>query len=81
MTGRRLPRDPDNPTALPTVDTAVVIDTAVALDVDEYVEVTSSKIDVAAGDMFVFTVERAGADGFTGELGILQQVGVISTGS
>jgi catechol 2,3-dioxygenase-like lactoylglutathione lyase family enzyme len=81
VTGRRLPRDPDNPTDLPTVDTAVVIDTAVAVDVDEYVEVTSDKIDVVAGDIFVFTVERAGADGYTGELGILQQVGVISTGS
>ena len=81
VTGRRLPRDPINPTDLPTVDSAVVIATSAVITANQYVEFESDEIDVVAGDVYLFTVERGAADGYTGSLGILQQVGVLTPGS
>jgi len=81
LTGRRLPRDASSATPLPTVDSPITIDTTGAVAADEYIEAESDPIDVAAGDVFLFTVERSDADGYTGELGIIQQTGVITTGT
>lgn len=80
VTGRRIPR-PTGPTSLPTLDTAIVIDTTGAVEVDEYIEVESDPIDVEAGDIFLFTINRSDSDAYPGELGILQQVGIITSGS
>ena len=81
VTGRRLPRNATGAEPLPLVDTAIVINTIGVVATDEYREFESDPITVVAGDIFFFTVERDDADGYTGALGILQQVGLVSAGS
>lgn len=68
--------------ALPTSDSAVTISTALAVsNANEYVEVESDEITVAAGDDFLFTVQRSASDGYAGELGIIRHAGVLVAGS
>lgn len=81
LTGRRVLRPTTGPIELPAVDTAIVIDTTGAISANEYIEAESDPIDVAAGDMFLFTISRDEVDGFAGEVGILQAVGIIEAGT
>jgi hypothetical protein len=80
INGRSIPRV-TVATDLPApTDVAVPIVTAVAVTADQYLDVDSDEIDVVAGDIYAFTVERGAADGYTGELGLLQVVGIVSQG-
>lgn len=63
---------------LEAAEFAVTIDTALTLDENnQYVEVTSEAFEVAAGDLIFFTVQRDDDD-YDAEVGILDQVGILS---
>lgn len=67
------------PAALPTVDTALVIDTEATLTVaNQYADFLSDPVTVAGGDDFYFTVQRAEDDDYAHELGVLRLVAVLS---
>jgi hypothetical protein len=77
LTGRSIPRPTAGALELPDTDTPIVIDTTGVIGANEYIEAESDQIDVLAGDMFVFTIARDDADAYSGEVGILQAVGII----
>lgn len=87
FTGRRLPRPSSGlttPVSLPTSgdEFAITCTTAATLaGTNQYVEATSTPFAVAAGDVVLFTVERSDDDGYAGEVGILQQVGILTAGA
>jgi hypothetical protein len=78
------PSPTTTPIAIPTVDSALVFDTSVlgTYTANQYAEVQSVAMVVAPGDIIDFGVTRpgAGGDGYTGEVHVINQVGVI-TGS
>jgi hypothetical protein len=84
MTARRVPR----PDGLNSIDLPqdpdefdVICNTNQEItDNYSYLEVESDPFDVAAGDSIFFTVQRTATDGYTGEVGILRQSGVIISG-
>lgn len=80
LTYRRIPR-PDGNDPLPTTETSLAIDTAVAVAQDEYLEVESDPINtVAEGDIVLFSLTRADDDGYAGEVGVLDAVAVLVPG-
>lgn len=86
VTARRLPR-PTNGAVVPVdlplagAEFAVTIDTAATLSANnQYIEATSTPFAVAAGDVIFFTVSRA-VDGYPAEIGLIQQIGILSSGS
>lgn len=86
VTARRCPRPTsglDVPVALPTSGSefAVTIDTTTTLvSSNTYVEAESDPFEVEAGDVVFFTVKRLASDGYASEVGILQQVGILTAG-
>lgn len=87
LTARRIAR-PSNglstPANLPlNVDefNVALTTTATLASANQYVEATSSAFTVAAGDVVLFTLSRSDADSYVGEVGILQQVGIVAAGS
>ena len=80
VTYRILPRPTSGNVALPTTDSAVDFDSAVAVTTDQYAEVESGSFSVSAGDTVLFTVSRADDDGYAGEVGLLDVVGVLFAG-
>jgi len=86
VTARRVPRPADGldtPVALPTsaAEFAVTIDTQATLSApNQYVEAEAEPFDVEAGDVVFFTVKRLSTDGYASEVGILQQVGILTAG-
>lgn len=76
---RIIPR-PSVATALPTTDTALVFNASQGIATDEYVEVESDPFTVAAGDTVLFTISRAD-DGYSGEVGLLDIVGILFAGA
>lgn len=82
LTARRLLR-PSGETALPldAAEFAVTIDTAQAISLaNNYIEVESDVLDIAAGDLVFFTLTRSASDGYAGEVGVLDQIGVVTGG-
>lgn len=65
--------------ALPTSDAGLTFATGQTVAADEYVEVESEAFDVAAGDTVLFTISRDD-DGYSGEVGLLDMVGVLFAG-
>lgn len=78
LTHRIVPR-PDGATALPTADAALTFTTGQAVAADEYVEVEGEAVAVAAGDTLLYTLARAD-DAYSGEVGLLDVVGVLFAG-
>ena len=78
------PSPTTTPIAIPTADAALTFDTSVlgAYTANQYAEVQSVAIVAAPGDIIDFGVTRpgAGGDGYSGEIHVINQVGVI-TGS
>lgn len=82
LTRRNIPRANAAELALPLVDTALPITTAVAITAaNNYIEATSDEFSVTAGDIVVFQLTRASGDAYAGQMGILDQVGVLASGS
>lgn len=87
LTGRRVSR----PTAGLTVPadlpdsgdefTITCVTTATLTDTNQYVEAESEEFEVAAGDTVFFTVQRNVSDGYTAEVGVLKQIGVVVAGA
>jgi len=80
-------RPPDGlntPQAVASSWSSVTIDTVATVDSDESVEATSNTLDVSPGDIVYIRVTRDpedAADEYSGELGIMQQLGVLTSGS
>lgn len=87
VTARRLPRPAAGlatPVQLPTADdefaVAVATDGTLSLG-NQYVEATSTPFAVAAGDVVFFSVTRDADDGYPAEVGLIQSVGILSSGA
>lgn len=78
LTALRLPL-PAEPTAVPSGDTAVTVNFPAvgAVTAGQYFAVTSDPITVDLGGSLFYTVSRAGDDGYSGEIGIIQHVAVV----
>ena len=74
---------PTAATNLPTVQAAVTfnISTIGAVTANQYFEIESDSIEVAAGDTLYFEFERDGADGYAGEIGMLRTGAAIQSGA
>ncbi len=82
LTARTIPRADAGQLALPIVSAVVGLTTSVAITAaNNYIEAESDKIDVVAGDIVIFQLTRASGDAYAGQMGILDQVGVLSSGS
>lgn len=81
VTARRVPRA-TTPAALPLTGSefSVTISTVATVTANQYVEFTSDEFVVAAGDAVFFWVQRSDSDGYAGEVGVIQQMGVLSGG-
>ena len=73
---------PGSPTTLTSGDTALVLDTDVAVTVDDAIELESDAFSVAAGDTVFVSIDRdsAGSPVYAYEMGIIR-VGAIIEGS
>jgi hypothetical protein len=81
MTYRRLPQPViGTPAALPTADTAVTFNAAVAIGLDQMVTIESESFTVAAGDTVLVTIARASDSGYNGEVGIIRWGGILLGG-
>ena len=68
---------------MPITAKTLTINTNVPITADYYTEVQSdprTPIAVAAGDTILITLVRAVNDGYTGEVGIMRPVGVLTSG-
>jgi hypothetical protein len=74
---------PSGSPALPTTTTAVVFDvTAIgAIVANDYFEIESAAIPVVAGDTLFIRMDRAGSDGYSGELGMIRAGAAIQSGA
>ncbi len=81
VTARRVPRA-TTPAALPLTgaEFSVTIITTQAVTANQYVEVTGTGFTVAPGDTVFFWVRREDDDAYAGEVGVIQQSGVLSGG-
>jgi hypothetical protein len=77
-TYRRLPQT-TSVTAVPTTDASLPITTTKTVTADTYFDVLSSPVSIAAGDTVLISVSRATGDGYSGELGIIRAVAVVSS--
>jgi hypothetical protein len=82
LTARTIPRADGSQLALPIVSSAVALTTSATITAaNNYIEAESDQIDVVAGDIVVFELTRASGDAYTGQMGILDQVGILASGS
>jgi hypothetical protein len=85
FTARRVPRPANGlatPLTLPGTGlefSVTCVTTAVLATANQYVEAESTPFTVADGDTVYVTVER-GVDGYASEVGVLQQVAILSSG-
>lgn len=80
VTGCRIPSSLASPTLLPSGDSAIDIVTVATLTVaNQYIDVVSDVISVAAGDDFLFTVLRLSTDSYTSEVGILRITAILGS--
>jgi hypothetical protein len=78
VTYRVLSKSDGSPVDLPLVDEALVIDTSVTVAADQYIDIDSEDIlEIAGEDIVYFTVARTAADGYGGEVGLIEAVAVI----
>jgi hypothetical protein len=80
VTYRRVVRPTGAAVALPLTDTTLTFSSSQAILTDQYVEVESQAFDVTAGDTVMFTIARDSSDGYTGEVGLLDVVGILFAG-
>jgi hypothetical protein len=66
------------PVAFPLTDTAWTVTTSAAVGANEYVEASSATIEVSPGDTVFFSLVRAASDGYSGELGLIRQFGLLA---
>lgn len=79
---RRLKRGNGLLRPLETLDTALGFSYSVTTEsADQYTEVTTDAISVLPGDQIFFTIARDASDGYSGEVGILDMVAVLNSGS
>jgi hypothetical protein len=87
MTYRRVPRASSGNLALPLTDTALTLDTAQAVAVDEYLEAESSTIlsavnqgtdPIEPGDTVFLTLSRPSGTSYNAEIGVLRIGGIIA---
>lgn len=64
--------------ALPTTDSNLSITTAYSISADEYISRDSGPVSVDGEDIVFFTISRASGDGYAGEVGLLEIVGVLT---
>lgn len=63
---------------LPLVDEALVIDTSVTVAANQYIDIDSDDIlEIAGEDIVYFTIARTAADGYGGEVGLIEAVAVL----
>lgn len=75
---RVIPR-PDEPVELPAEDTALALSVGETLGSSNLLwEAESAEFAVTAGDVVLFTIARAGGDGYAGEIHVVQCVGVLT---
>ena len=68
---------PSTPTALPTSDTVLALDSGATLgSADLYYEVESDPIDISPGDIVLFSLTRS-SDAYAGDLFLLRRAGVV----
>ena len=78
VTYRILAKSSGSNVALPLSDTAVNITTNVSISTDTYIDIDSAAISGIAGqDIIFFTLARAAADAYAGEVGVLEAVTVL----
>jgi hypothetical protein len=78
VTYRILAKSSGSNVALPLSDTAVSITTNVSISTDTYIDIDSAAISGIAGqDIIFFTLARAAADAYAGEVGVLEAVTVL----
>jgi len=85
VTYQILPRPPAGiatPVALPTAVTTLTTPPRGTLSgADYYVEADCAAFAVNPGDLVFLTVSRAAPDGYSGQVGVLEQVGLLAPGS
>lgn len=81
LTYRRMPR-PSSPLLIPqpAAEAAITFATARTVVADHYFEVDSAEVSVDAGDTVLMTIGRSASDGFSGNIGVMQLLGVIVAG-
>ncbi len=67
--------------ALPLIDSALGYVSSGSILADYYKQVDSDEISVAAGDVIFLSIARGSADGYSGEVGLLDFVGLLSAGT
>ncbi len=63
---------------LPIVTTALVFPSNVTVGANQYVEVSSDPITVAAGDTLFVKLTRSASDGYSGEVGLIRVEAILS---
>jgi hypothetical protein len=84
LTYKRLPKPtPGTPLNIgdPTENPVTFDSASVAVGTAQYVEVDSDPFPVAGGDTVLVSINRAGTDGYSGEVGIIRVTGVLSQGA
>jgi len=67
------------PVSPPGVDTPLPLTTAYAITANQYTEALSDPIAVTAGATIIFTLARAAADGYAGDVGLVRGTGIMSS--
>lgn len=81
LTYRRIPIETSTPVVLPSSDTSLTLIYSVVITTpNSYMDVSSNYFTVAAGDDILFTITRNGqSDSYTGEVGLLRIVGLLTS--
>lgn len=75
---RILSKTSGSPESLPTTDLPLVISTNTTVSADEYIDIDSAVISGVSGqDIVFFSINRAAADGYAGEVGLIEAVAVL----
>ena len=64
--------------ALPTTDTNLTLSVSSSITADEYISRDSGPVSVSGEDVVFFTISRATGDGYAGEVGLIEVVGVLT---
>jgi hypothetical protein len=72
VTYLRIPAAPSAPATIPTMDSAVTMNTVITLDADQYQDVQATPVSITAGDDVLFMITRNASDGYAGEVDLLR---------
>ena len=64
--------------ALPTTDTSLSLSVSTSIGADEYISRDSGPVSVSGEDVVFFTISRTTGDGYAGEVGLIELVGVLT---